>query len=407
MENPEKKKCLYCAEEILFQAIICKHCGNKQVPSISSGFIYPENFCALGLIISFFLPWAQLMGFGASGYDLTKIGSYGNLGWGIPIFALLTIANSQYRAKATNYAGVMAGFYPFLLVLEFQYQNGFPPIPQEIFHIISIGGYLTALFSLGIIYFSLQKKSCNCNLDEGIILRKEENEFKADKIEGKQITVAGKRVVLFLVFLLLLPVIFYCFKSAEKQIEESRSFQKERSKLSFSKILTSTGIAYYNSSADWKRVSNDFSFNKEQGFKTEKESFVVLGLPLENEIKVFPNSELVVLATEMDGRKNLVKREKAFLDHGEVTVCIALDGRDVLEIEAGGVVALGKCGLFKVLFNSENKVGEVVVKNGLVELYRKDEPQKRKILSAFNKIVFSNEKCELPQPASIIQYEWK
>ena len=46
---------------------------------------------AFGLLASFFMPWVQFFGVGMSGYNLGRLGSYGNYAWIIPILVGVTI----------------------------------------------------------------------------------------------------------------------------------------------------------------------------------------------------------------------------------------------------------------------------------------------------------------------------
>ena len=41
--------------------------------------------------VTFFMPWIEFGGVGASGYSLAKLGSYGNQAWLIPILAGATL----------------------------------------------------------------------------------------------------------------------------------------------------------------------------------------------------------------------------------------------------------------------------------------------------------------------------
>lgn len=50
---------------------------------------------AFGLLAAFFMPWFQLFGVGISGYNLSKLGAYGNYAWAIPILTGATILVSS------------------------------------------------------------------------------------------------------------------------------------------------------------------------------------------------------------------------------------------------------------------------------------------------------------------------
>jgi len=53
----------------------------------SSGRTPLTSLCALGLGVSFFLPWANFFGAMVSGFDLQKLGDEQRLLWLIPIFS--------------------------------------------------------------------------------------------------------------------------------------------------------------------------------------------------------------------------------------------------------------------------------------------------------------------------------
>lgn len=50
---------------------------------------------AFGLLAAFLMPWFQLFGVGISGYNLSKLGAYGNYAWAIPILTGATILVSS------------------------------------------------------------------------------------------------------------------------------------------------------------------------------------------------------------------------------------------------------------------------------------------------------------------------
>ena len=62
--------------------------GNQ---TVSLGRAQLVSLCALGLGVSFFLPWVQFFGGNVSGFDLQKLGDQQRLLWLIPIFCAITI----------------------------------------------------------------------------------------------------------------------------------------------------------------------------------------------------------------------------------------------------------------------------------------------------------------------------
>jgi branched-chain amino acid transport system permease protein len=112
----------------------------------------PEVIIAGGLVVFFFLPWAQLFGFGVSGYNLGQLGSYGNLAWLILVGGIATIAAIVLEADealARMVAGV-TGFLPWAGLLY-----GLSKVGTDLFQILSIGAYLTLLAGLALFWVAL------------------------------------------------------------------------------------------------------------------------------------------------------------------------------------------------------------------------------------------------------------
>jgi len=108
----------------------------------------PENWCAIGMIGFFFLPWAQLFGANGSGYELSKFGSYGNWAWVIPITAVVTlvISLSGNSAKPLH---IVTGLLPYAGVAY-----GLSQMGKDLFHVLAIGVYLTLLAGLFMVLFA-------------------------------------------------------------------------------------------------------------------------------------------------------------------------------------------------------------------------------------------------------------
>ncbi|MEJ0091326.1 MAG: hypothetical protein WDM80_16470 [Limisphaerales bacterium] len=120
---------------------------NKKSISARSQLV---SLCALGLGVSFFLPWAHVLFVSPSGFDLQKDGSEQLLLWLIPIMCVITIvagfANSgQYSAAR------MTGLLPFF-VGAYWYSK----IGSDLSHMLAYGAYLS--LGLGAIMFVLACK---------------------------------------------------------------------------------------------------------------------------------------------------------------------------------------------------------------------------------------------------------
>jgi pSer/pThr/pTyr-binding forkhead associated (FHA) protein len=115
------------------------------------------TICAAGLLAAFFLPWVQLFGVGVSGYDLGKLGSYGNYAWIIPILAgaaiLVSISGASNRG-----IGALAGIVPLAAIgyglLRLSRDGGIDAtrgVLELAGHVLSIGAWLTIILSISII----------------------------------------------------------------------------------------------------------------------------------------------------------------------------------------------------------------------------------------------------------------
>lgn len=216
-----------------------------------------------------------------------------------------------------------------------------------------------------------------------------------------------KRAMLIGGAVLVVLVVITVFVITLRNRAAERAFKEQRALLLNTTVTDLAGKALGKSLGDWEKIEKGLVFDDEYTFKTEKEGFLVVELQRKNLLKLLPESEMVVKPPVLDEKENRVVRELALVNRGEVTVAIALDGREILEVEAGGVVALGASGLFKVLYNNTKRTGEVVVKNGLVEVFSRRSPQKRVKVSGFYKVTFQEGQIANPTQASVIQYDWR
>jgi len=63
--------------------------------------------------------------------------------------------------------------------------------------------------------------------------------------------------------------------------------------------------------------------------------------------------------------------------------------------------------LFKVIYDADKNKGEVVVKNGLVEVGKKRGGGRPVKVSGFYKVTFGEGDISTPTQASVIQYDWR
>jgi hypothetical protein len=106
------------------------------------------SLCATGLFICFFLPWAQILGQGISGFDLQKLGGSQKLLWLIPISCGITIA-AGYLKQGQKAAAQFAGVLPFFALAYWIYQLGFDVIKNMLafgaYGGLALGGVLLVL----------------------------------------------------------------------------------------------------------------------------------------------------------------------------------------------------------------------------------------------------------------------
>lgn len=96
------------------------------------------RIAAFAMLAAFLLPWAQVFGFGGSGYQITKLGSYANLAWLVPAggaaYLILAFAGSPQR----HLTGIAAGLLPWVALLY-----GISKVSTDLFQVLAIGAYIT------------------------------------------------------------------------------------------------------------------------------------------------------------------------------------------------------------------------------------------------------------------------
>lgn len=137
--------------------------GEKETAMINmrSESSKPVLICAVGLLAAFFMPWVQLFGVGISGYNLGQLGSYGNYAWVIPILAGATILVGYFGVN-NRAVGAIAGivplsaiFYALVRIAGEGGGNATKEVLDVAGHVLSIGAWLTIIFSVAIIIAAL------------------------------------------------------------------------------------------------------------------------------------------------------------------------------------------------------------------------------------------------------------
>jgi hypothetical protein len=115
-----------------------------------------------GILISFFLPWFQILGHGVSGYDIGQLGSYGNYAWSIPVLAVGTIL-ATFAGQDNRLFGALTGLVPLgaigYALLKIGAESG-PDAAGQVLQVaqqvFSIGAYLTLLCSIALLVSAAQ-----------------------------------------------------------------------------------------------------------------------------------------------------------------------------------------------------------------------------------------------------------
>lgn len=216
-----------------------------------------------------------------------------------------------------------------------------------------------------------------------------------------------KRRMIIGVAVLFGIIVLLGFVSIMRSRSAALARKEERAKMLFSRVSDFSGKVEHRYIGTWDRLNEKFEFDKEYTFKTADESTVTVQMQLDNQVKLFPGSEMTISPPVLAEVENKIEKEPTILRRGELTAAISLDGRGVLEIEVADVVVVGASGLFKVIFDEKKSKGEVVVKNGLVEVGKKRGGGRPVKVSGFYKVTFGEGEISTPTQASVIQYDWR
>lgn len=107
--------------------------------------------CAVGLAVSFFLPWASFWMGNPSGFDLQKLGNQQLLLWAIPLFCLITII-AEVTKTAQRIAALVTGALPFAAGAYWFFQIG-----NDLFQMLTYGAYLSLIFGAALLVLPWMK----------------------------------------------------------------------------------------------------------------------------------------------------------------------------------------------------------------------------------------------------------
>jgi len=113
--------------------------------TVSSGRTQLINLCALGLGISFFLPWAQIFGANLSGFDLQKMGDEQRLLWAIPVFCAITIIAGFAKQSQKDVAQI-TGALPYVVGVYWYLK-----LKDDFFHVLVFGAFLSLAFGAALL----------------------------------------------------------------------------------------------------------------------------------------------------------------------------------------------------------------------------------------------------------------
>lgn len=100
---------------------------------------YSIGICALGLGVSFFLPWATIFGALISGFDLQKDGG-GKLSlWLIPLLSAISVITILSK-RSVSIVGPLTGMTPYLAAIYWYVKLG-----NDLFRVMTYGAYISLL----------------------------------------------------------------------------------------------------------------------------------------------------------------------------------------------------------------------------------------------------------------------
>ena len=242
-------------------------------------------------------------------------------------------------------------------------------------------------------------------LDHKALKKLQAEREKAAKLQAQKEKRAKAMVIGSLIFLVLIGLCVLAFllkkKSDEKHLEEARE------KLMYTNISEYSGSVEYRTDGDWTTLNANIQFKEDHIFRTSEESSIKILMQRDNQIKLCSSTEAQIKTPVIEEKEAQITKQVVELTKGELTTAISIDGRGILHIRVDDFTVIGKTGLFKILYDEEKRKGEVVVKNGLVEVSITGSTEKPVNLSGFYKVTFENGELSAPTQASVIQYDWK
>ncbi len=230
--------------------------------------------------------------------------------------------------------------------------------------------------------------------------REKAAKLAAQKEKQQKMIIIGVLVLIFMAFIVAIGVLITNKKNSDE-------LNAAKEKLLYSSVFEYNGKVEYRKTADWVELSSNITFKEDCYFKTHDDSTVTVQLQADNQVKLYKSSEILIKPPIVEEKEARVSKQIVELINGEMTSAISIDGKGLLSIQVSNLTVIGQSGLFKVIYNEEKNSGEIVVKNGLVEVSINDSSDKPTKLSGFYKATFGEGELGKPVQASVIQYDWK
>ena len=240
----------------------------------------------------------------------------------------------------------------------------------------------------------------------------EEKDSQSSPKNNDKAVFKGLIVFLFIAFIFgvsIIGVSYFLFKYVDNQekLTETKKIYKKIKLLSTSNVSEYTGSVEFNINGNWSQLKEKTKFENDTGFKTSADSSVTIQMYYENQIKLYSSSECLINSPEIEDSNEKIKRQIVKLTNGEITAVASIMGKGILNIEVSDVTIVAQLGLFKVIYDEKEDKGEVIVKNGLVEVKVNGSDSRPIKLSGFYKVTFEKGNLNQPVQASVIQYDWR
>ncbi len=240
----------------------------------------------------------------------------------------------------------------------------------------------------------------------------EDNNYQAPPKNNDKAVFTALMVFLLIAFIfggLIVCGSYFLFKyvdSQEKFTETKRTYKKIKI-LTESKVDEYNGNVEFNTNGNWSQLKEKIKFEDATGFKTSEDSSVSIHMYSDNQVKLYSSSEFWVSPPEIDDSNEKIKRQFVKLTNGEITAAVSITARGILHVKVSDITIVAQSGLFKVIYDEKEDKGEVVVKNGLIEVKENGSEFRPTKLTGFYKVKFEKGKLNSPEQASVIQYDWK